>query len=199
MKRAQQKIQTRKKLFQAAIELFNCNGVEKTKISDIAKKADVSTGTFYVHFKSKEEIISAIYYEDFNNYMCNKIQEVIQLNLDWKKTLLKIGIFELDFAKKVGLEVTTIAFVANLQANMSTPGNHSKKRIFSNEIKKITDSFSNNNLAYQEFESIIRGVMLTWCFSNGKIDVIKLGNSLLEKYINKINDNEQRIVQNPNI
>lgn len=118
--------------------------------------------------------------------MCNKIQEVIQLNLDWKKTLLKIGIFELDFAKKVGLEVTTIAFVANLQANMSTPGNHSKKRIFSNEIKKITDRFSNNNLAYQEFESIIRGVMLTWCFSNGKIDIIKLGNSLLEKYMSNL-------------
>ncbi|GAJ25621.1 hypothetical protein JCM15457_496 [Liquorilactobacillus sucicola DSM 21376 = JCM 15457] len=109
MKRDQQKIQTRKNLFQAAIELFNYKGVQKTKVTDIAKEANVSTGTFYIHFKSKEDIISAIYYEDFNNYMCGNIQKINQLDLDCKKALLEIGILELKFAKNVGIEVTTIA------------------------------------------------------------------------------------------
>ncbi|KRN05539.1 hypothetical protein FD15_GL002101 [Liquorilactobacillus sucicola DSM 21376 = JCM 15457] len=191
MKRDQQKIQTRKNLFQAAIELFNYKGVQKTKVTDIAKEANVSTGTFYIHFKSKEDIISAIYYEDFNNYMCGNIQKINQLDLDCKKALLEIGILELKFAKNVGIEVTTIAFIANLQTNMKIPGNHLKKRIFPNEIKKTVGRLNSNksldtNLVFQEFESVVRGVMLTWCFNNGQIDIIDLGTYLLKKYLNSL-------------
>ncbi|GAJ25620.1 hypothetical protein JCM15457_495 [Liquorilactobacillus sucicola DSM 21376 = JCM 15457] len=74
---------------------------------------------------------------------------------------------------------------------MKIPGNHLKKRIFPNEIKKTVGRLNSNksldtNLVFQEFESVVRGVMLTWCFNNGQIDIIDLGTYLLKKYLNSL-------------
>ena len=43
-------------LFQSAYDLFLNQGIEKTSISDIAKKAGVAKGTFYLYFEDKYEI-----------------------------------------------------------------------------------------------------------------------------------------------
>ena len=43
-------------LFQSAYDLFLNQGIEKTSISDIAKKAGVAKGTFYLYFKDKYDI-----------------------------------------------------------------------------------------------------------------------------------------------
>ena len=43
-------------LFQSAYDLFLNQGIEKTSISDIAKKAGVAKGTFYLYIADKYEI-----------------------------------------------------------------------------------------------------------------------------------------------
>ncbi len=47
---------TKKRLINSAIKLFSKNGYFNTKVSDIVKDAGVAQGTFYLYFKSKEEI-----------------------------------------------------------------------------------------------------------------------------------------------
>ncbi|MFS0574693.1 TetR family transcriptional regulator [Sporosarcina sp. 179-K 3D1 HS] len=47
-------------IIQAAITVFQENGIEKTKISDIVKKAQVAQGTFYLYFPSKLALMPAI-------------------------------------------------------------------------------------------------------------------------------------------
>ncbi|MEK3888807.1 TetR/AcrR family transcriptional regulator [Bacillus sp. FSL K6-3431] len=46
----------REELLYIALELFATKGYHQTKVSDIVKQAGVAQGTFYWHFKSKEEI-----------------------------------------------------------------------------------------------------------------------------------------------
>lgn len=48
---------THQKLLDAAEEMFGEKGYSKAKISDIANKADVGLGTFYIHFNSKIEAL----------------------------------------------------------------------------------------------------------------------------------------------
>lgn len=48
---------TQKKIFDAAIELINKKGYEQTTIIDICKLSDVSNGSFYHHFRSKDDIL----------------------------------------------------------------------------------------------------------------------------------------------
>ncbi len=48
---------TKQLLYDTAISLFHTKGFEQTTIDDIVKKAGVSTGSFYVHFRTKNHVI----------------------------------------------------------------------------------------------------------------------------------------------
>lgn len=47
-------------IIQAVIDAFTENGINKTTISDIVKRAGIAQGTFYLYFKSKWTLMPAI-------------------------------------------------------------------------------------------------------------------------------------------
>jgi AcrR family transcriptional regulator len=53
--------QTREKIVQAAISLFEHRGYEKTNSNDIAAEAGVSIGSFYVYFTDKRQLLLLIF------------------------------------------------------------------------------------------------------------------------------------------
>lgn len=57
---ARRRNQTRARLIGAAGHLFARQGVDATRINEITDEADVGFGSFYNHFKSKEEIVEAV-------------------------------------------------------------------------------------------------------------------------------------------
>ncbi|MDL2323768.1 TetR/AcrR family transcriptional regulator [Ruminococcaceae bacterium OttesenSCG-928-A16] len=50
----------RAELILAARELFDKNGIDKTRVSDIVKRVGVAQGVFYYYFNSKTEMINAV-------------------------------------------------------------------------------------------------------------------------------------------
>ncbi len=48
---------TRRSIFKAAGTIFGVSGVNRASISDITREAGVAQGTFYIHFKSKRELV----------------------------------------------------------------------------------------------------------------------------------------------
>ncbi len=59
-RQARRRTHTRAKLMNAARTLFAREGIENVRINEITDLADVGFGSFYNHFKSKEEIVEAI-------------------------------------------------------------------------------------------------------------------------------------------
>lgn len=55
--RERKKQQTRRALTEAAYRLFDEQGFEQTTVARIAEAADVSTGTFFLHFATKEDVL----------------------------------------------------------------------------------------------------------------------------------------------
>lgn len=53
-------INTRRRIVEAADRLFYEHGFEATSFADIAKAVELSRGNFYYHFKTKDEILSAV-------------------------------------------------------------------------------------------------------------------------------------------
>ncbi|MCC7404428.1 MAG: TetR/AcrR family transcriptional regulator [Bdellovibrionales bacterium] len=53
-------IETRKKIFATAIELFQKQGFENTTVAQITDAADVGKGTFFSHFPTKEAVLGDI-------------------------------------------------------------------------------------------------------------------------------------------
>ena len=54
------KTRVREKIIQSAIKNFSKHGYANTKMDDVAKQADVSKGTLYLYFTSKEELFYSI-------------------------------------------------------------------------------------------------------------------------------------------
>ena len=61
-------------IMEKAIELFAENGFEATSIQQITEKCGISKGAFYLHFKSKDELISSL----IDHFMTDMITEIEQ-------------------------------------------------------------------------------------------------------------------------
>ena len=59
-RRERKKRENRQRIVQAAIDLFQAQGFDHTPIEAITEKADVSRGTFFNHFASKESVLAEI-------------------------------------------------------------------------------------------------------------------------------------------
>ena len=54
---------TREKIVSSAMELFAKKGFDKTTVDEIVAKAGVAKGTFYLYFKSKDDLIKELAFE----------------------------------------------------------------------------------------------------------------------------------------
>jgi TetR/AcrR family fatty acid metabolism transcriptional regulator len=60
-RRQEQALETKNRIYAAAIDLMDRKGFERLTIADISKKAGVSVGSFYHHFESKNDILAEIF------------------------------------------------------------------------------------------------------------------------------------------
>ena len=58
---------TRRKLKEAALDIFCEKGIEAATVEDITQKADLGKGTLYRHFADKEEMVITLVEEAFGN------------------------------------------------------------------------------------------------------------------------------------
>ncbi|MEK5442147.1 MULTISPECIES: TetR/AcrR family transcriptional regulator [unclassified Fredinandcohnia] len=71
-------IEAREKLLFAGLRLFTEMGYQKTSVLEIVEMARVSKTTFYQHFKSKEDIMVALF-EQLGNEMSEEVKLAISL------------------------------------------------------------------------------------------------------------------------
>lgn len=64
-------LKTYHSLLDAAITLFNLQGVGNTTLNQIAKHAGVTRGAFYWHFANKDEVIKALWERDASPVLAN--------------------------------------------------------------------------------------------------------------------------------
>lgn len=59
----------RRKIFEAAIEVFGSKGYHRATIDDIVTLSGVGKGSVYRHFKSKEDLLSELLVEKYNEFV----------------------------------------------------------------------------------------------------------------------------------
>lgn len=67
------------RIIHSAIEIFSEKGIDKTKVSDIVKRAGIAQGTFYLYFSSKLAVMPSI-----AEVMVKKILEEVKQHIDQK-------------------------------------------------------------------------------------------------------------------
>ena len=95
-------VETRKRIVVAAKKLITENGFENVSIEDIAKEAEVSTGSFYTYFKRKEDIVEELNQQDFYR-LAETVNEMTDMELsDRLKYYCREFLVEIE---RVGLEI----------------------------------------------------------------------------------------------
>ncbi len=89
----EKKKQKRDSLLMAAFSLFTDKGINDTSISDIARKANMAKGTFYLYFKDKFDIRNKLIADKAGQIFCRALDEMNQASL---KTLEEHVIFLID-------------------------------------------------------------------------------------------------------
>lgn len=103
-------ISTLIKLIEAAKFEFAKNGVQKTTVESITKRAGVGKGTYYIYFKTKEDVI---------RYMVNEMTDRILHILEVSLNTIKSGIDDFNLFMKSVL-TDTIAEYINIKDIMIT-------------------------------------------------------------------------------
>src|SRR4030043_1596087 len=77
------------RILKAALKVFAEKGFYNTRISEIAKEANVADGTIYLYFKKKDDILISLFEEEFGQIVENARKELEKE----KDPLQKIRIF----------------------------------------------------------------------------------------------------------
>lgn len=197
MLRKERAILTKNKVFETAIELIRTKGYDNVTISEICEKAGVAKGTFYVHYKSKEDIIKESYYSDMSEFVLKNYKRLISEDNDMsiKDKIEKFLILEFEFTNYVGFEMTCRAYITNLTECISKETKHFEKRDFTKELKDLISeginqkAFDTNQTSEEIFlylESFVRGFMASWCFSNSEFDIVKDGERYIKEILRKL-------------
>lgn len=96
----------REKILETAMRLFVEKGIQSTPTSLIAKEAGVATGTLFHHFKSKEELVNALYNSIFDSLLeyqqahfnpdtdvKERLRQIWRLDIEWGTTHVEYSHF----------------------------------------------------------------------------------------------------------
>src|SRR5437868_9312105 len=66
-------------IIEAAIRVFARNGYYSSRVSDIAREAGIASGTIYLYFKTKEEILVTLFREKMAAFVAYLRREIAQV------------------------------------------------------------------------------------------------------------------------
>jgi|GEM_PF-2058863 len=85
-------MKTRKKIYDVALQLFQAHGINQVSVNDIIQKCGISKGTFYIHYKSKYELVKEyvdtldLNYEEYFESIPKNTSSCRMIDLVTKKT-----------------------------------------------------------------------------------------------------------------
>ncbi|MBM3285333.1 MAG: TetR/AcrR family transcriptional regulator [Candidatus Aminicenantes bacterium] len=99
------------KILQAAIKVFAAKGFFNSRVSEIAKEANVADGTIYLYFKNKDDILISLFEEEFGKFV-EEMRKKMEQERDPLQKIRKFAAAHLsiiakqqDLAEVLGVEV----------------------------------------------------------------------------------------------
>lgn len=173
---------TKNEIFKKAIELFKENGFEGTTVNAICEACNVTKGSFYHHFKSKDEILLNFYHyslKDTVNILLNVLDEKSDREKIW--TVLE---YSIDATIEMGADLLKALILIDIKNGnkllnpfsvIKIEGTEDYSRLLKNVIDKAQKSGEvRNDIGTEEliftFTSALIGVAVNWSASGGTYD-----------------------------
>ncbi|MBE6062424.1 MAG: TetR/AcrR family transcriptional regulator [Clostridium butyricum] len=130
-----------KELYTAGYELFLKNGIEKTSIGDIAERAGVAKGTFYLYFKDKYDLLNKLILQKSNIIIREALDKTNGIGTnDFKKRTLYFIDYIINFFK----QNENLLRLINKNMSWGFYRRAMMKPKEYEEVKRVLDVFVNN-------------------------------------------------------
>ncbi len=87
------------KILHAAIKVFSEKGFYNSRVSEIAKEANVADGTIYLYFKNKDDILISLFEEEFGKIVQN-MRAALEKEKDALQKIKRFAITHLSIVSK---------------------------------------------------------------------------------------------------
>ena len=181
--------ETKDKIFRAAKHILQKKGYDQLSIKNICEEAGVSNGSFYHHFKTKDDLLS--YYIEEQPSINPDLLDLPENAEEAKQTIIYVYLNYVHYCQELGVE---------FMSNYYTPKNQSLNPLIrterpypiitvSNYLQKVIDAnIINPSLALEDITTDIRmiviGNVFEWCLKSGDTDFEGNMKRSLETYLN---------------
>ena len=101
-KQQKKSMETKAKIFKAAKRILQRSGYETLSIKNICEEAGVSNGSFYHHFKTKDDLLS--YYIEDQPSINPDLLDLPENAEDAKRTIIQVYLNYVSYCKELGVE-----------------------------------------------------------------------------------------------
>ena len=188
-KQQQKSLETKSKIFRAAKQILKKDGYESLSIKNICEEAGVSNGSFYHHFKTKDDLLS--YYIEEQPGINPDLLALPSSTKEAKNTIIYVYLNYVKYCRELGVE---------FMANYYTPNNQSLNPLIRTErsypivtvhnyLKKCMDAgILQADLSLEQITTDIRmiviGNVFEWCLKSCESDFEGNMSRSLETYLN---------------
>ena len=192
MSRQQQKSrETKEEIFQAAKRILQKSGYEALSIKNICEEAGVSNGSFYHHFKTKDDLLS-YYIEDQPRIR----PELLELPADVegvKEGIIRVYLNYVKYCRELGVEFMAEYYDTKnqaLNAAIRTERPYPIVTVRTYVEKAIKEGVVRLNVEIGAFTTDIRmiviGNVFEWCIKHGEADFEGNMSRSLGKYLDAV-------------
>ena len=183
--------ETKAKIFRAAKPILQKHGYEALSIKNICEKAGVSNGSFYHHFKTKDDLLS--YYIEEQPNINPDLLDIPKSADEVKSAIVYVYLNYVHYCQELGVE---------FMANYYTPKNQSLNPLIRTERpypivtvhnylqKCIGAGIISPNQDIEDITTDIRmiviGNVFEWCLKEGNADFEGNMKRSLESYMNGV-------------
>ena len=181
--------ETKDKIFRAAKHILQKKGYDQLSIKNICEEAGVSNGSFYHHFKTKDDLLS--YYIEEQPSINPDLLDLPENAEEAKQTIIYVYLNYVHYCQELGVE---------FMSNYYTPKNQSLNPLIrterpypiitvSNYLQKVIDAnIIHPSLALEDITTDIRMIVISnvfeWCLKSGDTDFEGNMKRSLETYLN---------------
>ena len=190
--RQQQKSrETRERIFRAAKRILERQGYEELSIKNICEEAGVSNGSFYHHFKTKDDLLS-YYIEDQPQIR----PDLLELPADVegvKEGIIQVYLNYVKYCRELGVEFMAEYYDTKnqaLNAAIRTERPYPIVTVQTYVEKAMKADVVRLNVEIEEFTTDIRmiviGNVFEWCIKHGEADFEGNMSRSLGKYLDAV-------------
>ncbi|MFJ8066840.1 TetR/AcrR family transcriptional regulator [Psychrobacillus sp. NPDC096426] len=174
-------LQTKKKISDTALKLFNEKSFSQVTVDEIINKTNTSKGAFYTHFKSKHDIFLEKF-KEVDNYYLNQLVDIIATEKTYiDKLTVFLGLQMTYIEQDLGWDLIRTIYESELNTERDSFFLLPNRALYS-ILLSIFEKGQKNNEFRHDFTPeymmsicvrVMRGILYDWSLHRGDFSLIK--------------------------